>query len=287
MAVLLLAEEYDIDLEDDIRIYLPELMDYGVEVSINSMLGHFSGMANYGSGTGTETGLNIKSIAGGPIRIGNEDYLSIDEFYEVVKKIPLLHPPNQQYRYSNLAYFLLSMLVEEVSNKSLREYANKQIFAPLGMTSTFFSDDPTEIVKHRAIGYKLKNDGSGYITDMTNLFMVGDGGLHTNLEDMLKWDQNFYSPKLGREPSKLLKQFNTPNSNHITRVGGPYANGQIIITEIDRRKRFSHSGGWLGTNTYYARFPNEQVSTITMCNNASLTAQNLSRRITNLYFKSK
>ncbi len=89
------------------------------------------------------------------------------------------------------------MLVEEVSDESLRDYANRRIVNPLEMNGTFYSDNPTGIVNNGASGYKQKTEG-GYQTDMTNLFWVGDGGLHTTLNDLLKWDQNFYSPSLGK-----------------------------------------------------------------------------------------
>ena len=159
MSVLLLAEEGKINLEDDIRQHLPELNDYGSKITINSMLGHTSGMADYDYITSytakkVKNGINLRNSMGNPFRLGNEDYLSINDFYNVVKKVPLRNKPNKKLRYSNLAYFLLSMLVEEVSGESLRNYADKRIFQPLGMNDTFYSDDPTEIVKNRASGYK-------------------------------------------------------------------------------------------------------------------------------------
>ncbi len=287
MAVLLLWEEKKVNLEEDIRTYLPELRNYGERVTVNSMLGHFSGMADYDYITGgkkgiVDGGLNIRSVAGGPFRLGNEDYLTIEEFYDVVKEAGLRRPPNTQWEYSNLAYFLLSMLVEEVSGESLREYAKSRIFEPLEMTNTFFSDEPTEIVNNRASGYIPSPDGNGYVIDMTNLFWVGDGGLHTTVEDMAKWDKNFYEPKVGLDPIQLLQLFNSPNSD-FDDSGHLYANGQFI-TEKGRRKSFSHSGNWLGTSTHYARFPNEQFSTIVLCNDASLSARYLSRRIADVYF---
>jgi CubicO group peptidase (beta-lactamase class C family) len=91
--------------------------------------------------------IDLKSVAGGDFRLGNEAYLTINEFYNVVKTVPLALKSNQTFQYSNLAYFLLSILVEEVSGKSLRDYSDEKIFKPLGMTHTFFSDDPVEIVK--------------------------------------------------------------------------------------------------------------------------------------------
>ena len=288
-AVLLLAEEGKLDLEEDIQMYLPQLRDYGHPVSINAVLGHIAGMADYDFVSGGEDGpidggLNLKSVAGGPFRLGNEDYLSIDEFFDVVKQIPLRQPPNESYMYSNLGYFLLSMLVEEVSGESLRKYAERRIFEPLGMTSTFFSDDPVEIVKNRASGYRP--DDGGYVTDMTNLFWVGDGGLHTNVDDLALWDAHFYNPTLGEHPESLMAQFLTPNSVFPSAPDTLYANGQNI-GRANGKVRIHHSGGWLGVTTFYARYPNEQFSTILLCNDVSLSPSRLSEEIERLYLSSR
>jgi CubicO group peptidase (beta-lactamase class C family) len=288
-SMLLLADEGKINLDDDIRKHLPELLDYGVPVSINSILGHIGGMADYdyisgGDAGEVEGGLNIESAAGGPFRIGNEDYLTITEFYDVVKRAPLRHPPNEKYEYSNLGYFLLSMLVEEVSGETLRQYAHRRIFQPLGMGNTFFSDEPSEIVRNRASGYRPSDEG--YVTDMTNLFWVGDGGLHTNVEDLAIWDQHFYNPRLGSNPEELMAQFLTPNSVFPSGDGTLYANGQNI-GELDGRKRIAHGGGWLGVTTYYSRYPDDEVSTIILCNDVSLSPYNFSRAIEQAWFDSR
>lgn len=290
MAVLLLAEEGKIDLDADIRTYLKDLKEYDEVVTVRSMLGHFSGMGDYDLIAGSYEGdkaknsIDLKSVAGADFRLGNEDYLTISEFYSVVKTVPLAFKPNQKFQYSNLAYFLLSMLVEEVSGKNLRAYADYKIFKPLGMSNTFFSDDPVEIVKNRATGYKKDKDGN-YITDMTNLFWVGDGGLHTNLADLLKWDQNFYYPKLGKKPVKLIELMNKPNSNH-KENSKAYANGQFVGETLER-KSYAHSGGWLGTATYYIRFPEEKLSLAMMCNDVSMKVSSIRNNILELYFNSK
>ena len=270
MAVLLLADEGKIDLNADIRNYLPELRDYKAPVTINAMLGHFSGMGDYDfvDAELDKDALKLKSTMGGEFRLGNEDYLTIQEFYDYVKTMPLRNKPNQEFRYSNYAYFLLSMLVERVSGESLREYSERRIFKPLGMSNTFFSDEPTEIVKNRASGYSKNEDGN-YITSMTNLFWVGDGGLHTNVEDMAKWDAYFYNPTLGKKPKALLAQFMHPNSAEITIEARKYANGQFI-GEKDGVEVVYHSGGWLGTLTNYERMPEKKYASIVFCNDTSV-----------------
>lgn len=271
MAVLLLAEEYAIDLDSDIHQYLPDLTDYNHEVSINQILGHVAGMGDYDliaaveGEEPTRGSLDLKSVAGGPFRLGNEDYLSNEEFYDLVKSLPLISPPLEKWEYSNMGYIVLTLLVETVSGESLREYSHTRIFQPLGMTSTFFSDDPVEIVRNRASGYRPQE--TRYVTDMTNLFWVGDGGLHTNLDDMLKWDKNFYEPKLGQDPEAIMALFLTPNSDLET-GRGLYANGQQVF-EQNGEQVYSHTGGWLGTSTMYSRFPDKRFSSIIMCNDVS------------------
>jgi len=271
-AVLLMADDGLIDLDEDIRSYLPTLVDYGTDVTIRAMLGHVSGIADYElalvTGDDIEQGAidyGLHSAAGGPYRMGNEDYLSISEFYDVVKRIPLSHAPMTKFDYSNTNYFLFSMLVEAVTGRSLRDYAKERIFDPLGMSHTLFHDDMVEIIKNRATGYKQK-EGGGFVIDMTNLYTVGDGGVHTSINDFIRWDQNFYNPKLGKDPAAFLKLMNTPNSK-FTSDGSFYANGQNISNR-DGRTVYSHSGSWLGFRTYYVRYPGQSLSIVTFCNDA-------------------
>ena len=264
-AVLLLADDGVINLDDDIRAYIPELHDYGVKVSINSMLGHFSGMADYQH---LETLLPkpLKSAAGGLFRLGDEDYLTQQEYFDVIKSLPLADKPYQRQGYSNFAYYLLSVLVEKASGMTLREFADQRIFKPLGMKATFFADDMREIVPNRAQGYRTFENG-GLKRYETNIFVVGDGGLYTTLEDMLIWDNHFYTPILGKEPKKLMTLFNKPNGQFPDDEEQKwyYANGQYTDGRF-----FFHNGGWMGTDTSYVRRPDTNTSAVAMCNSSSL-----------------
>ena len=202
------------------------------------------------------------------IQIPIINHLTKEEYYDIIKSLPLEHQPNTQQAYSNFAYFLLSELVARVSGMSMREFTTKYMFEPLGMKSTFFADDMREIVPNRAEGYRIFKEG-GLKRYETNIFVVGDGGLYTTLEDMLIWDNHFYAPKLGKEPKRLMVQFNTPNIQHTAENNGIsfYANGQYI-----EPKYTFHNGGWMGTSTSYIRRPNEKTAFVAMCNSSSLDA---------------
>jgi len=259
-AIALLAEEGKVDLDADIHRYLPDLAEYGYKVTLRQMIHHVSGIPDYEEGLPA-----LKTADGKDLRLGNQDYLSIPEFYERAKTIPLFAPPETEFAYSNTAYFLLSQIVEAASGQSLRAYAEARIFAKLGMHDSFFNDEVNDVVKNRVDGYTRNDDGS-YSIYMTNLSWVGDGGVYTNLEDWLKWDQNFYHNVLGNSGADFVSQMEQSYS-----VSGEYAWGQNVGT-YRGLKQISHTGSWVGFTTYYVRFPERQTSIVTFCNSNVISA---------------
>jgi CubicO group peptidase (beta-lactamase class C family) len=262
-AIALLAEQGKIDLDEDIHKYLPDLADYGHKVTVRQMIHHVSGIPDY------EQGLPALQTADGEdLVLEDEDYLSIKEFYDRVKTIPLFAPPETVFDYSNTAYFLLSQVVEAVTGQTLREYAQEQIFGPLKMSQSFFNDEVTDVVKNRVDGYERNDDGS-YSIFMTNLSWVGDGGVYTNLDDWFKWDQNFYHNILGNSGQELVHQMEQSYS-----VSGNYAWGQEVET-YRSLKEVSHTGFWVGFTTYYVRYPEHRTSIVVFCNSNVITADDL------------
>lgn len=259
-AIALLAEEGKLDLDADIHAYLPDLTDYGHKVTVRQMIHHVSGIPDYEEGLPA-----LKTADGEDLELENRDYLSISEFYEKVKTIPLFAPPETEFAYSNTAYFLLSQIVEAVSGQTLREYAQANIFAKLGMNDTFFNDEVNDVVKDRVDGYHRNEDGS-YSIFMTNLSWVGDGGVYTNLDDWLKWDQNFYHNILGNTGDDFVRLMEQPYS-----VSGEYAWGQNV-SEYRGLKQVAHTGSWVGFTTVYMRFPERQTSMVIFCNSNVVTA---------------
>ena len=76
---------------------------------------------------------------------------------------------------------------------TLREFAEKEIFKPLGMDNTFFNDNVNLVVTNRADAYTPRENYPGeYKIFMTNLSNVGDGGIYTTINDFIKWDQNLW-----------------------------------------------------------------------------------------------
>lgn len=282
MAIAILAERGDLDLDADVHEYLPDLMDYSHNVTIRQMVHHIAGMGDYDHEA-------LKRVDGSEFRFGNEDYAAIREFYEMVTHADLIHEPGSRYEYSNLAYFLLGQVVESVSGKTLREFAEEEMFARLEMDDTLFNDNVNQPVPNRADGYRLMDDGS-YEIFMTNLSWVGDGGVYTNLDDFINWDRNFYDNKLGKGGSSLIEMVTTPHPDTIAYTDdGPrnvnYAFG-LRVNEVHGEYVIGHTGGWVAYSTVYQRFPDLSLSVVVFCNDAEASASKLGDQVAKIAVES-
>src|SRR6476620_10989123 len=124
----------------------------------------------------------------------------------VARQKELNFKPGDEHSYTNTGYFLLGEIVRRVSGVSLREFAEQNIFKPLGMNATQIHDDVSLIIKNRAWGYNADKHG-GWLNNITRFENLGDSNLYTSIEDMARWNQNFYDWKVGGEAvsAEMLK----------------------------------------------------------------------------------
>src|SRR5215471_5808745 len=198
-SILLLEKQGKLSVNDDIRKYVPEIPDYGHKITILHLLNHTSGLRDY---------LTLFELAG-----INTDSVTTDEDALAIigNQKALNFEPGSDWLYSNSGFFLLSVIVKRASGETLAEFAAENIFTPLEMKSTMYRPDHTLIVPNRALAYEPREKESGYSIDVSYFEQTGDGAVHTSVEDLLKWDENFYSGKVGgkeflaelQEPGKL------------------------------------------------------------------------------------
>lgn len=251
MCILLLEEEGRLSLDDDIRKYLPEFPFYDKTITIRNLIYHTSGIRDFAT---------LWRIAGKDVL----DFMPEEEVYDMLcRQKELNFTPGTQQMYSNSGYFLLAMIVKNASGKSLREYADENIFRPLDMPSTHFHDDVSHLIKNRAFGYYQKSDGT-----FGNLFMrfslVGSGGLYTSVKDLFKWDQNFYNNQLGKKrPELIAKMHQNGKLDNGTELNYAFALKNGTYRGL---KTVSHSGGLGGYRAELMRFSDQQFSVILLSN---------------------
>lgn len=242
-AILLLEQQGKLSTEDDIRKYLPEIPDYGVSITLGSMMRHVSGLRDWGNVAGMSGwGRSTKAF-------DNNDVLNI-----VARQKLLNYKPGERYLYSNSNYNLMAVVVQRVSGLSLAEFTKKYIFEPAGMTHTEWRNDYKKIVKNRALAYNKRGDQ--YQTEMPNEYAYGNGGLLTTTEDLLKWNAYYLSGKFGN-PSLLEKQLQTTPFNN--GMMGNYAAG-LVVNPIRGWKAVSHTGATAGYRATLEHFPEMDLS---------------------------
>lgn len=268
MCIALLAEQGKISLDDDIRKYLPEMPEFDTPVTIRHMIHHTSGVRGY---------LILQGLAG---RSGGYFYTSQDVVDLFSRQKELNFKPGDEYSYSNSGYFLLAEIVARVSGMKTSEFAKKYVFEPLRMKSTHFHDDPKMIVKNRASGYLPLNEG-GFRIHMTQLEMIGDGGIFTTVEDFFKWDQNFYHNKLGNGTQHLMDLVLAPGKLNDGREID-YAFG-LVISKYNGLRTISHGGSFVGFKSYYLQFPYQKFSVVIHANLGSFNPGRIARSIADIY----
>ncbi|MFC2164984.1 serine hydrolase domain-containing protein [Acidobacteriota bacterium] len=263
--IAILSMDGKISLDDNIRKYVPEIPEYEKPITIRHLIHHTSGLRDY---------TYLLLFAG---QRPDGDCPTIQETIDAIARQKALNfLPGEEFSYSNSGYFLLSIIVERATGKSLNEFAQERIFKPLGMTNTHFHDDHTMIVKQRADGYSPTENG--FRINMSNWNHVGDGSVFTSIEDLLHWDQAFYNNKLGKEFLELVHTRGVLNSGEQL----DYAFG-LRVSEYRGLKTVSHGGAWVGFRTMILRFPEQQFSVIILSNLGTFNPSELSYKVADIY----
>ena len=264
MAVMLLAQDGRLSLDDQVRKHIPELPDYGVPLTIRHMLTHTSGLRDWGS---------VASIAGAPRTTRAYTHAHVLDI--VSRQKALNFPPGTDWSYSNTGFNLAAIIVDRVSGMSFAEFSKRRMFAPLGMTKTEWRDDHQRIVKGRAIAYSTT--ASGYEIEMPFENVHGNGGLLTTVGDLLKWNENYVKPAVGTAPTIAAQQ--VPARRNDGRELD-YALG-LYVRPLDGVKNVYHSGSTAGYRAHLNRFPDSHTSVAVLCNgsdgNATVAANDVSR----------
>ncbi len=269
-SILLLQKQGKLSIQDDIRKYIPELPDYGQKITVLHLLNHTSGLRDYLTLMDL-AGINIDSVT------TDEDALQI-----IARQRALNFAPGSDWLYSNTGFFLLSIIVKRVSGKKLREFAAENIFNPLGMTHTQYRDEHTALIANRAMAYDPKEKKDGYALDVSYFEQTGDGAVHTSVEDLLKWDENFYSGQVGgKDFLAEIQEQGKLNSGKVL----DYAKG-LFIADYRGLHTVSHGGAWGGYRAELLRFPEQRFSVACLCNRGDANTSRRAHQVADIYLGS-
>ena len=265
-SVALLAKQGKISLDDDVRKYIPELPDYGTPITVRHLIHHTSGLREKWV---------LLQLAGW--RDG--DVVTLQDVLDLARRQKNLNiKPGDEHLYSNTGYDLLAVLVQRVTGTSLREYAQEQIFGPLGMKDTLFNDDRNRVILRKASAYEPR-EGGGFRLDVPNVDTVGSGGVYTTIEDLLLWDESFYTGKLGGKA--FIEQVETPGRLN-SGAAMDYAFG-LGVDQYRGLRRVWHNGALAGYRAILVRYPEQHLSVTVLCNRGDADPDTLALKVSDLY----
>jgi CubicO group peptidase (beta-lactamase class C family) len=265
LAVAMLVTEGKIRLTDDIGKYIPELPDFGHPITIDHLLHHKSGIRDW---PGT------LSVGGWQF----DDVISFDQILTMAyHQRELNFVPGAEFLYSNTGYNLLAEMVQRVTGRPFRAWTEEQFFRPLGMTSTHFRDDHTEVIANRALGYAHARDGSWRNTT-NNLTALGSSSLFSTADDMARWLINFGDAKAGGAAAMSLMRTRGVLNDGTTI---PYAFG-ITMGSYRGLPMFTHSGSWASFTSFDVYMPEQRFGIVVLANGSSIDAQGAVIKVANI-----
>lgn len=270
MCIALLEEDGALGYDDDINEHLPELPDYDPPIRVHDLIHHTNGLQQYFA-IWEERDRHL------------EDVMNATHAMEMIAGANnVLFEAGEKYSYSNSGYFLMAQIVGRVSGMAFPDFADERIFKPLGMTNSHFHDDRNHIIENRAMSYFERDDG-GYGVYLLNYELVGPGGLYTTVEDLAKWDSNFYDNRLGHGAQSLIdRTLKTGVLNDGTTLG--YAYG-LNHGERGGKKVIDHTGSLAGYRAMMLRFPDEKTTILILGNLASINAEGLAHQVADVLFE--
>jgi len=251
-AVMLLYQQGEIDLEDKITKYLPELPHYH-SIKIKHLLHHTSGIPDYI--------YRFNSIWKKDDYMTNDDLLSI----YATKKYRISGKPGYAFNYCNTNYAFLASIVERVTDQDFDDYVRDNIFEPLGMcNSMVFNPKKNQEECRKVVGHFWNGRRYQAITNDYRNGVVGDKGVFSSAHDMMRFEQILYTNILFTDATieKTLSK-TMLNSGKESEYGCGWR-----IRQIDSIPVVLHYGFWNSFRTGILCFP-ETHTTFVILNNTT------------------
>lgn len=249
-AVQMLAEEGKLDLDAEVREYLPWVPDFGTPITLRHLLYHTSGLPR------EQARLQLAGWRPHDVHVQRH---ALDL---VRRHSRLCAEPGTEHRYTNVGYELLVEAAEAVTEEPFADWTRKHVFEPLGMTRTWFRDDVHDFVPGAASSYAVdERRGIRREPNGTNV-MIGGLGLHTSAEDLLGWVENLMTGAVGgpgvrdrmREPGRL-------NDGTVL----SYASG-LEIAEGAEPPTYFHGGAIRHFRSFVLFVPERELAVVVLSN---------------------
>ena len=250
-ALARLIEEGKVDLQADVRKYVPEFPKKEHTFTVAQLAGHLAGIRHYNSRDENYS---------------KKPYATVMEGLDIFKDDPLLHKPGSKYRYSSYGYNLLSAVIEKAANENFLDYMQKVVFDPLGMEQTY-ADHLDLIISGRGSYYRYQDGVLQNEREADNSYKWAGGGYISTTDDLVRFGfEHLYPKHIKPETVKLLWTPLKTNDGKATTYGLAW----MSRTDDDGDFWIGHTGGSVGGTTQFWLFPKYDLVIATVGNQSGL-----------------
>jgi CubicO group peptidase (beta-lactamase class C family) len=250
LAVMILEEKGLLKTEEKLSVYISGLPISWENITVHQLLTHTSGLGHLTDFKETKELLLMPS--------------SMEDAFEVFKKLPLVSSSGQNFHYSGIGYVVLTILIEKVSNTPYDIFVQEEIFKKLQMVNSG-GDDPNKLIPYRADGYKVNTEGVVENADFNYMpAKRGAGNMISTVGDLLKLEKAFSTNILLSE--EALNKMLTPYITDID-IGNHVKYGYgLDIVKNDSINMIFHTGGAPGFEALFCIYPKKNIVVIACAN---------------------
>jgi CubicO group peptidase (beta-lactamase class C family) len=279
MATMLLIRDHALTYDTRLTEVFPAFPTYGKSITIRNLLNHTSGLPDYEGSTPSPL---PNTPLGQRPQFNDADVLALLELATAKFR------PGTKWAYSNSGYVLLGEVISKITHEPFPQFLHNRVFSPLGMNSTVAYVKGRNKVPNRAYGHSRR--GSGWIeTDQSvTSATLGDGGIYSSLDDLVKWDDALAHNTLlsEEEMQPALTPTDIPNSGPVGPDGEPAAYGfGWFLNPYNGHPRMWHHGETIGFRTSIQRFTSDRLTVIVLSNRSDLKPIVLGEHIADCFFK--
>lgn len=260
-AILLLAQDGKLSIDDPVSKFYPEAPPTWSRVTIRRLLTHTSGIPSY------------TSIPGFFDKAAKSAMTPI-EIVKLTQDQPLEFEPGSKFNYDNTGYVLLGVVIEKVSGQTYADFLRERILMPLGMKDTGYDVSQT-VLRHRAKGYAPGPSGELINADYLDMSVPhAAGALYSTVDDLSTWVRAIGQGKL-LQPDGWQAAF--------TDYGHGYGYGWFL-DKLGQHRRIQHGGGIHGFSTAIQRYPDESLAVIVLGNSMGAPSERIANQLAQLCF---
>lgn len=239
LALVTLVARGRIDIDADVRRYVPTFPEKAHDFSVRQLAGHLAGIRHYA----------------GDEAYSRKQYSSVGESLGIFKDDPLIAAPGAEWNYSSYGYNLLSAVIERAANKPFLDYMAESVFVPLGMTATV-PDRLDEVVPRRG-RYYVRRDGKLYNEpEVDNSYKWASGGILSTTDDLARFGLAHMNDRLVAPDMRTLLWTEQKTA---AGVGSGYGIGWRIVEDDEGNRWIGHGGGSVGGTTQFWLFPQSRL----------------------------